>query len=182
MQLELNGNLKGKCLVAMPNMQDDMFRESVIYITEHSTIAGAVGVMINKNLTEKHADFDVNIETVNQELQHLPRYLGGPVEVSSGFVLYGDESNNLMLRDSRKTLKYADEINSLEPILLTAGYCMWETLQLEREVKFNNWLVVDNVTIHLMEKIAPEFRYQEALRIAGVHSLASLDFNGGGNA
>ena len=88
MQLELNGNFKGKCLVAMPNIQDDMFRDSVIYIAEHNTIAGAVGVMINKNLTDKQSD--ISIEIVNKEWQHLPLYLGGPVELSSGFILYNN--------------------------------------------------------------------------------------------
>lgn len=180
MQLELNGNFKGKCLVAMPNIQDDMFRDSVIYIAEHNTIAGAVGVMINKNLTDKQSD--ISIEIVNKEWQHLPLYLGGPVELSSGFILYSDDSDNLMLSGSRQTLKKQAEITTLQPLMLTAGYCMWETLQLEREVKFNNWLVVDNIVAHLLNKVAPAERYQEALKIAGVNNLANFDFSGGGNA
>mgnify|MGYP003555005870 CR=1 FL=1 len=47
MNIELNENFKGKCLVSMPSIGDDIFHQSVIYITEHSTISGAIGVNFN---------------------------------------------------------------------------------------------------------------------------------------
>ena len=63
MNIELNNNLKGKCLIATPSIRDDVFGQSVIYITEHSTVSGAVGVIINKHLPDdkrKLSNLDFN--------------------------------------------------------------------------------------------------------------------------
>lgn len=184
MQLELSDNFKGKCLIAMPSIKNDMFRDSVIYITEHSTVGGAVGVIVNKNLSDGKSNplTDFSFDNYGKKWRNIPLYLGGPVELSSGFVLYSDVKNNdLLLTGNRQQIhQIVTEVN-IEPIMLTAGYCMWETLQLEREVKFNNWLVVDNIVAHLVNKIEPAERYHEALKIAGVNNIAHFDC-GGGNA
>ena len=72
----------------------------------------------------------------------------------------------------------------IEPMLVASGYCMWDTLQLEREVKYNHWLMLeaDDMIIHLMQKFKPELRYAAALNLLGVTSLANFDFASAGNA
>ena len=46
-----NGYLTGKCLVAMPQMDDERFANSVIYICSHSK-DGAMGFVVNKTIKE----------------------------------------------------------------------------------------------------------------------------------
>jgi putative transcriptional regulator len=184
MKLELNDNFKGKCLVAAPSMRDDMFTQSVVYITEHSSINGAVGVIINKNITDQSAssaDFGVIAKDV--EWGNIPLFIGGPVELTSGFILHQlpDDSGLFLTGSLNKIVQLAHD-KRVKPLMLTAGYCMWETLQLEREVRLSNWLVVNATTEHLLMDTAPQDRYAEALRLAGVNNLANFDFSGGGNA
>lgn len=182
MQIELNENFRGKCLVAMPNTKDNMFYESVIYITEHSTIGGAVGVMINKDINE-HNDtplIDINFINYNQKWSDEPLCLGGPVDLKTGFILYHDIiADELLLTGNDKTIKKIANDTTVKPLIFTAGYCMWETLQLESEVRFNNWLVIDNIAAQLIGEIAPEERYAYALKVAGVNNIAYFDFTGG---
>ena len=192
MQLDLNDNFKNKILVAMPNTQHDIFKDSLIYITEHRTIAGTVGVMINKGL------FDYAHDTIGDDTKELlssdfamkhdrwkevPFYLGGPVDLGSGFLLYTKKGQSqLLLSESSKISLDLDGV--IEPMLVASGYCMWDTLQLEREVKYNHWLMLeaDDMIIHLMQKFKPELRYAAALNLLGVTCLANFDFASAGNA
>ncbi len=184
MNIELNDNFRGRCLVAMPSMRDDIFKQSVIYLTEHSTIGGAVGVMINKSLSGSHQDLTpLGLKDYPEQWHDVPLYLGGPVELTSGFVLHEvADSDNLVLTGSQKKIQQLVADKQTKPVILTAGYCIWETLQLEREVRFNNWLVLDNVAEYLLQKIEPAKRYEVALKLAGVDSLATFDFGSSGNA
>ena len=43
--------LTGKCLVAMPNMKDERFENSLIFICSH-TENGAMGFVVNKRMPE----------------------------------------------------------------------------------------------------------------------------------
>lgn len=184
MQFELNDNFKGKCLVAMPSIGDELFRNSVIYVTEHSTIGGAVGIILNKILSPEIGinklfdNFKYDIPTADKFQQS---YLGGPVEPTSSFTLYSD-NNQLFLTGSKRAMEKISHNDSAKPMMVAVGYCMWETLQLEREVRFNHWLVVDNIVEYLLHRVNVEHRYSEALRIAGVNNIASFDYTGGGNA
>lgn len=184
MNIELNDNFRGRCLVAMPSTKDDIFHQSVIYITEHNTIGGAIGVIINKNLTDTHKELTpLGLHDYPSQWQNVPLYLGGPVELTSGFVLHEvAESNNLMLTGNRKKIQQLADDEQVKPLILTAGYCIWETLQLEREVRFNNWLVLDDVANYLLNKVEPSKRYDVALKLAGIDNLATFDFRGAGNA
>ncbi len=46
-----NDYLTGKCLVAMPKMDDERFADTVIYICSHNP-AGAMGFIVNKTIKE----------------------------------------------------------------------------------------------------------------------------------
>ncbi len=194
MQFDINENFKGKLLIAMPSMQDEIFKESVIYITEHSTIAGAVGVMVNQALYS--AELLIN-EPVFSELDNLLHgdfkerharwkglkfYLGGPVNGDDGFILYSYHGEDkLILNASHKMEPELDD--AIKPLLVAKGYCSWGTLQLEREVRNNQWLVLESHSLdYLLENFQPTLRYEGALRLLGVTSLANFDFSGAGNA
>lgn len=184
-RLEDLDNFKGKCLIAMPTMTDEVFAESVVYITEHNAASGAVGVIINKNLTDKKKQLATNFDfsQYNNQWGSIPFYFGGPVELTSGFVLHeAINHQGLALTGDRHKIHQLASADLLKPWLLTAGYCIWESLQLEREVRFNSWLVIQDSAEHLLDQVSPEERYSEALKIAGIANLARFDFNGAGSA
>lgn len=182
MQLELNKNFRGKCLVSMPNTNNNMFYESVIYITEHNTISGAVGVIINKHIDKQNnlQLTDIDFINYNEKWSNKTLCLGGPVDLKTGFILYQDRiTDELLLTSHNKTIKKLAEDVTIKPLMFTAGYCIWETLQLESEVRFNNWLVIDNIAAQLINEISPEERYKYALKVAGINNIAYFDFTGG---
>ncbi len=183
MQIELSDNYKWKCLVAMPSMQDQVFGGSVIYITEHSNISGAVGVIINRNIPEtKHLD-EFGFTKFKNQWGHIPLHFGGPVEHNTGFVLHQTpDLRGLTLTGSRQKIEEMAQEDKVQPYMLAAGYCSWGSFQLEREVRANSWLVLDGIAEHLLADIEPQARYQEALRLSGISNLAFFDFNGSGNA
>ena len=186
MNIELSNNFKGKCLIAMPNIDDSIFAQSVVYITEHNSVSGAVGVIINKSLPEKKKGLSTNLDFTkyNNQWSQIPFYFGGPVELGSGFILHQSLTNTseLILTGDRFKIEQLAIQDEVKPWLLTAGYCLWDSFQLEQEVRFNNWLVVEDESIHLLAEVLPEERYSEALRMVGINSLATLDFNGCGHA
>jgi len=185
MEIELTNNFKGKCLIAMPGMKDDMFARTVVYITEHSSISGAIGVIINRSLPENKQSVSTNFDFSKYDgaWSSIPFYFGGPVELGSGFVLHDAlDSNDLVLTGDRRKIHQMASAGVIKPWILTAGYCLWESLQLEHEVKMNSWLVVDNSPQHFLQRVSSQDRYGEALKLAGVSSIARFDFSGAGNA
>ncbi len=186
MEIELLDNFKGKCLIAMPTLQDDIFSQSVIYITEHNSASGAIGVIINKNLPEKKRQLTANFDFAkyNNQWSNIPFYFGGPVELSSGFILHQavDDSSALALTGDRNKIHQLATVGEVKPWLLTAGYCLWDGFQLEHEIRNNNWLVLENSVFQLLGHYSPQERYNEALKMVGISTLAMLDFNGAGNA
>ncbi|RTL10937.1 MAG: hypothetical protein EKK54_09365 [Neisseriaceae bacterium] len=185
MNIELNNNLKGKCLIATPSIRDDVFGQSVIYITEHSTVSGAVGVIINKNLPdEKRKLSNLDFNQYKNQWGKIPLYFGGPVELETGFVLHEstDDEFGWVLTGSRQKIQQMAQEDTIKPVMLTAGYCMWDSFQLEREVRLNNWLVIDSPASRILATVTPQKRYQLALSLAGIDNVAYYDFNGGGNA
>ena len=185
MLLQYLDSFKGKCLIAMPTMEANVFSGSVVYITEHSAVSGAVGVIINKNLTGNQQQLTTNFDFSQYDNQwgQIPFHFGGPVELNSGFVLHqACNKPGLSLTGDRHKIHRLASADRLKPWLLTAGYCLWEGFQLEREVRFNSWLVIDDVAEHLLNEVVPQQRYNAALKIAGIANLANFDFNGAGNA
>ncbi len=61
--------LKNHCLISVPHMTDSLFEKSVIYICEHND-DGAMGLIINKSLSQKELDglFQIN-ENLSIELK-----------------------------------------------------------------------------------------------------------------
>ena len=50
-------SLKGQFLVAMPEMSDERFRDSVIFLIGHSD-DGAMGLVVNQSVDDMRADYE----------------------------------------------------------------------------------------------------------------------------
>lgn len=174
-------NLCGQLLIAMPDMGDDRFSRSVVYICAHSE-EGAMGIIVNKPAPEirfKHLLEQLGIET-RQTVRDIRVHIGGPVENARGFVLhsvdYRSETGTLDVDDHicmTATMDVLEEIAKGEgpdSSMLALGYAGWGPGQLESEIGKNAWL-----TCHPREDIifgrANEHKWTAALKVLGIDPL-----------
>ena len=74
-------SLEGKILIASPNMEDSLFKQTVIYIFMHDK-DGALGVILNRQVgfISNHELLTLfNDDIGKAKLEQLPIFYGGPV-------------------------------------------------------------------------------------------------------
>lgn len=146
-------DLTGTLLVAMPGMTDMRFDRSVIYVCAYSS-EGAMGLIVNKPATDVTLGAlmkQLNIKP-SEDTRHMPVHIGGPVEMSRGFVLHGsDYTSKLKTLQVDDTFGMTATLDVLEDIaagegprnpLILLGYAGWAAGQLEAEIAQNGWLTV----------------------------------------
>ncbi|MTI00579.1 YqgE/AlgH family protein [Roseibium sp. RKSG952] len=154
-------SLEGKFLIAMPNMADGRFENSVIYMCSHSD-QGAMGLVLNqvaRHLSLK--DLLLQLDILNDEtairlpskVSNMNVFKGGPVEVERGFVLHSDDyvleqstleiANGVCLTATLEILKAIADGSGPEHAILALGYSGWAPGQLEKEIQANGWLTSD---------------------------------------
>ncbi|MGI6637798.1 MAG: YqgE/AlgH family protein [Desulfobulbus sp.] len=144
-------SLAGKFLISTPQMPDPRFREQVIYLCAHSE-AGAMGLAVNNlNAHLTLQDVLVGAGLAAPAGPPAPVYIGGPVELEAGFILFRSEAaihyamevqpGVFISRDSR-LLEDIAKGEGPEDFLFLLGYAGWGAGQLESELLDNGWLVV----------------------------------------
>jgi len=140
-------------LIAMPSLDDPLFKRSVTYICEHND-EGAMGIVINHPLEVKVADLLKQLEIefdADSPAAHAHVCAGGPVQHDRGFVLhttkpgYGSSmslSDELMVTTSKDILYDLTTANAPDKFILALGYAGWTAGQLEQEIADNSWLVI----------------------------------------
>ncbi|TDR93904.1 YqgE/AlgH family protein [Enterovirga rhinocerotis] len=153
-----SGYLDGQMLVAMPGMDDERFRRSVIYLCAHSD-EGAMGIVINRPAPDlSFPDLLVQLGVIPagggirlpQHAERMAVLMGGPVETSRGFVLHTpdfflDEStlpidDDVCLTATVDILRAIARGKGPENAILALGYAGWRPGQLESEIQANGWL------------------------------------------
>ena len=143
----------GQLLVAMPQMSDPRFARSVVYLCAHSDEAGAMGLIVNKQLAsltlgELFAQLDIEPSAV-PDLR--PVHFGGPVEAGRGFVLhtadYREEATlhvggNISVTATLEVLRAIGKDQGPRQSLFALGYAGWAPGQLDAEIQANGWLSV----------------------------------------
>lgn len=158
-------------LVAVPQMLDPNFSQSVVYLISHGS-EGAFGLIINRPAP-------ISLEEVAEELGlkrklKTPIFFGGPVERNRGFVLHGREDllasserveQGVYLSGSPETLKVL--VESGDPFKFFLGYSGWGAGQLEEEIAHGSWLVLpSNPRMILTPKV--EHLWDQVLREMGI--------------
>ena len=169
--------LTGKCLVAMPNMTDEHFAQTLIYICSHST-EGAMGFIVNKKIKEfSFADLATQLPvTPIHPIMPIDLHAGGPLEKIRGFVLHSTDyiKNDTVVID--KNIAISSSIDILTDIafgigpkdnLIALGYSSWTANQLENEIKNNNWLITTPDT-ELVFRTKDEDKWQKAMDEIGI--------------
>jgi len=183
-------SLRGQFLVAMPEMGDERFRETVIYLVGHGE-EGAMGLVVNQSLEDmRFSDILEELKLGGEdELIQLPEDVrnrqvlrGGPVQKSRGFVLHSSDyfkagnsyevTEEICLTATLDVLKALAFKNSPAEALFALGYCGWSPGQLEQEIQGNGWLTVP-FSRELLFEMPIAARYDAALASLGI-TRASL--------
>jgi putative transcriptional regulator len=188
-------SLKGQFLVAMPEMGDDRFRDSVIYLVGHGD-EGAMGLVVNQSLEDmRFADILEELKIGDKEdIIRLPEDIrerevlrGGPVQRGRGFVLHSPDyfregnsysvTEEICLTATLDVLKAIAFKNSPSDALFALGYCGWSPGQLEGEIKGNGWLTVP-FSRDLLFGTPTDQRYDAALARLGITRASLSSFSG----
>jgi putative transcriptional regulator len=146
--------LEDQFLIAMPQMADSYFSNTVTYLWKHNS-DGALGIVINKPLRACVADIfsELNIQCSIEagHFKALPVLAGGPVERDKGFIIHDAQkrwdssisvTDEISICTSKSILE--DIANGKGPsnYLIALGCAGWGAGQLEREISANVWLTV----------------------------------------
>jgi len=143
-------SLTGQILIAMPQMGDPRFSQSVIFLCAH-TPDGAMGIIVNRPLNKP--DFSDLLKQLEIEPHPPARRIalgtGGPVDHNRGFVLHStdwategsmDVDGEHMLTSSLDILKAIALGGGPKQCFLALGYAGWDAGQLDEEFLQNAWL------------------------------------------
>ncbi len=175
----LMNSLEGQFLVAMPDMADERFAESVILLVGHGE-EGAMGLVVNQELTNmRFADILDELDLGDPDaVIRLPDTIrervvmrGGPVEQGRGFVLHSSDyhsgssyavTEGICLTATLDVLKAMAFGPAPRSALFALGCCGWSAGQLEAEIGENGWLTVP-FSRELLFDTPVEKRYEAAL-------------------
>ncbi len=135
--------LRGQILAASPSLMDPNFRETLVYITEHSP-DGTLGLVLNRPIGRSFKEV-VGEADFPDVLADIPVFLGGPVKPTNLLVaefLPGE-------RDDVITCKLTNQPHELEEFVAEGkgwlrafiGYSGWNEGQLEGELMEDAWRV-----------------------------------------
>ena len=149
---QTGAKLKGKCLVATPQLTHTMWEECVIYITDHDS-SGAKGYVINRpsqsSINKLLDEFNYTAHGSNfPDIIHM----GGPLKERNITMLHSGNwyssstvpvTNDISISGDDFMLEKMALHDSPEEFLMLAGHAGWAPKQLETEVTRGSWLVVD---------------------------------------
>jgi putative transcriptional regulator len=172
-----SGSLTNHLLIAMPQLQDPNFVQTVALICEH-TDKGALGIVLNKPLPMKLSDVlsQMKLEPTSANIAAQPVLRGGPVHTDRGFVLHrpGGQwdhthkvSDTIQVTTSRDVLAAMARGEGPSDAFIALGYAGWESGQLERELKENAWASMP-VDARVVFELPFEERWAGAWRLLGV--------------
>ncbi len=142
--------LTGQLLIAMPQMADPRFAQTVIYMCAHSD-DGAMGLVINRQIDSISfpgllKQLEIDAPGANDQIRVM---FGGPVETGRGFVLHSPDyvqestlmiEGDLGLTATMDILKDIASGSGPKRSLLALGYAGWAPGQLDHEIQANGWL------------------------------------------
>jgi putative transcriptional regulator len=180
-------SLKGQFLIAMPNLPDPNFSETVTFLAEH-TEEGAMGVVVNRSHPELVMGdvFDeLDLDSIS-EVSSLPLYIGGPVHVGQVFILHGPPfdwkgcqpvSNSVALSNTKDVLEAVARGKGPKSFFVALGCAGWGPGQLEAEILANSWLTCMADDAVLFE-IPVEKRWVAAAKLMGIDPARLTDVAG----
>ncbi|MDR1694166.1 MAG: YqgE/AlgH family protein [Lactobacillaceae bacterium] len=140
----------GKCLIACPKIDMGTLSNSIVYVC--SQIDGETfGFIINKKADDTIMGSIALQTSINNE-KVIDLYKGGKKDNTKAFIIhtsdYKDETSinvddDICVSSSIDVIR--DIINSTGPrkYLIVLGYMTWNTQILEKEIKKNDWWIIE---------------------------------------
>ena len=171
------GSLKGHFLIAMPNLRDPNFYQTVTIICEHSA-DGAVGIVINRVHTEISAEeiFKELKVTYDPRVAEIPVHIGGPVHIGEIFIVHGPPlewgtslmvTSGIALSNALDIIEAIAQFRGPRSVMLSLGCAGWGPGQLEAEIRDNAWLTTP-VADDILFDCPVDHRWQEAVKCLGI--------------
>ena len=146
----IQNGLENHFLIAMPQLKNSLFGDTVSVVCQHSE-EGAIALVINKTLPQTMAEVFKQMDLSAEGLEHPEREIlfGGPVQPQAGFILHSDKgewqstldiSPTLYLTSSKDILEAISEGKGPQSYLFILGYAGWSPGQIEHELEENSWL------------------------------------------
>lgn len=138
--------LTSKLLVAVPQLSDENFRQTVVLILEHSE-HGAIGLVLNRPTTLKLSDLWQQM-TGKKAKAPGTLFVGGPCEARLVALHTMDQwGNNEILPGLFLTHEPADLekllVQGADPLRLFTGCAGWGPGQIEQELEEGTWFVAE---------------------------------------
>jgi putative transcriptional regulator len=140
---------KGKFLVAGPDLNDPVFKRTVILLIDYGKY-GATGLIVNRPLSLRLADTIVGVADSRRD---DPLFFGGPVETGNVWMLFRTEGEmegcgpvlpGVCVSISEESLRKGMEAGMPSgSFRIYAGHSGWAANQLEREFIQGGWHVID---------------------------------------
>ncbi|MBI1326813.1 MAG: hypothetical protein GC136_04130 [Alphaproteobacteria bacterium] len=155
-------SLKGKLLLAMPQIDDERFEKAVIFICTHDE-TGAMGITINhplpgwefRRLLDQLKIEPQGTVLLDETMLSTPILSGGPVERTRGFLLHTNDykqhdttaiTPEFSMTGTLQAIKALAEGDGPQKYIFAMGYAGWTAGQLEDELQKNVWLVAEAST------------------------------------
>lgn len=180
------GYMTGKLLVAMPFVHSSNMSQIVIYVCGHDA-QGAIGLVLNRifpTLTF-HDLLDQLDIPVSPECRPLVLHYGGAVEMTRGFVLHSPEvqmestviiAPEFALTSTLDMLRQLAEGKGPKQSLVSLGYTAWPPGQLEKEIRQNLWMLIEDPSPDLVFHPHVDHSWHQSLAHIGVKPyMLSLD-------
>lgn len=177
-------NLLDNLLIAMPGMQDPIFKKTVAYICEHNS-SGAIGLIINRlvNMDITELFKQMNIDYDKEKFNQATILLGGPLQTDRGFIIHepgGKWKSSLQTGNNYSITTSKDIIESMakgfgpKNSLVVLGYSAWDSEQLLNEVMQNSWMHCP-ASKEIIFDTPLEQRWEKALHSIGVTHTNIVD-------
>ncbi len=146
---DLRPSAARRLLVSVPDVGDDNFEQSVVYVLEHDD-GGAFGIVVNRPSATDVSDHldDLGIPIVGPEVF----FVGGPVSIGGLLALgrrgLGADLENATIIDGPLVVVDAQalvngEVSGVEVVRMFTGYSGWSAGQLDAELAAGAWYVVE---------------------------------------
>lgn len=165
-------SLRNHFLIASPQLTDDFFDHSLVYLIEHND-EGAFGVIINKPAPAKLSEI---VDDLPEGPTSPPLMVGGPVNRNMVLFLHDNDppqTESMGLCDGiflSSTAGFLDALRSGEaPLRCHAfiGSSGWAPEQLDQEIARDAWMVVPAKT-HVMFDLPNDQKRQGAADVLGI--------------
>ena len=166
-------------LISMPQMEDENFVRSLVYICEHNE-TGAMGLVINRQNNISFGDILPQLNISDRNATNIDQiiFAGGPVQPEHGFVLHTPLDNkqwtsSIRVSEDLCLTTSSDVIDDIahscgpEHSFIALGYAGWGPGQLEQELAQNSWICCP-FDADIVFNMPPEDRFQAATDSLGI--------------